>query len=145
MSELSKLEQKLIIKKIDKETINIQILDNNILLSITGVFNANLIELEKLTRTKLFFRGNSITAKGKSDNILSVSEAIKFLISKFLLTNNIEKNDIILSVKKEITKNNNSNVQSFAQLIKTPRKSVIARSQKQSDYIRALRENDIVL
>ena len=145
MSELSKLEQKLIIKKIDKETINIQILDNNILLSITGVFNANLIELEKLTRTKLFFRGNSITAKGKPDNILSVSEAIKFLISKFLLTNNIEKNDIILSVKKEITKNNNSNVQSFAQLIKTPRKSVIARSQKQSDYIRALRENDIVL
>ena len=50
MSELSKLEQKLIIKKIDKETINIQILDNNILLSITGVFNANLIELEKLTQ-----------------------------------------------------------------------------------------------
>jgi phosphate starvation-inducible PhoH-like protein len=145
MSEITKLQQKIIIKKIDKETLNIQILDNNILLLIVGEFNENLKELEKLTHTTLFFRGNSITAKGKSDNIINVSEAIKFLIDKFLLTNNIEKSDIILSVNKNLNSGNNSNVQSFTQLIKTPRKSVIARSQKQSDYIKALRENDIVM
>ena len=69
MSEISKLEQKLIIKKIDKETVNIQIFDNNILSSIVGEFNANLIQLEKLTEITLFFRGNSITAKGNSDNL----------------------------------------------------------------------------
>ena len=145
MSKISKLENKLIIKKIDKETINIQILDNNVLLSVVGVFNSNLVELEKLTKTKLFFRGNSITAKGQYEDILSFSEAIKFLINKFLLTNTIEKNDIILSVKKDISNDSYSNVQSFAQLIKTPKKSVIARSQKQSDYIKSLREHDIVL
>ena len=145
MSKISKLENKLIIKKIDKETINIQILDNNVLLSVIGVFNSNLVELEKLTKTKLFFRGNSITAKGQYEDILSVSEAFKFLINKFLLTNTIEKNDIILSVKKDISNDSYSNVQSFAQLIKTPKKSVIARSQKQSDYIKSLREHDIVL
>ena len=87
MSEINKLKQKLNIKKIDKETINIQILDNNVLLSIVGEFNANLIQLEKLTETTLFFRGNSITAKGNSDSLLSISEAIKFLTQKFLLTN----------------------------------------------------------
>ena len=38
-----------------------------------------------------------------------------------------------------------SNIQSFQQLIKTPRKSVIARSEKQSDYIKALKENDITM
>ena len=145
MSKISKIENKLIIKKIDKETTNIQILDNNVLLSVVGVFNSNLVELEKLTKTKLFFRGNSITAKGQYEDILSVSEAIKFLINKFLLTNTIEKNDIILSVKKDISNDSYSNVQSFAQLIKTPKKSVIARSQKQSDYIKSLREHDIVL
>jgi len=145
MSEISKLEQKLIIKKIDNETVNIKILDNNILLSIVGEFNVNLKQLEKLTKTTLFFRGNSITAKGKSDNITNILEAIKFLVNKFLLTNNIEKSDIMLSVNKNINLDNPSNVQSFAQLIKTPRKSVIARSQKQSDYIKALRENDIVM
>jgi phosphate starvation-inducible PhoH-like protein len=145
MSEISKLEQKLIIKKIDKETLNIQILDNNILPLIVGQFNENLKKLEKLTKATLFFRGNSITAKGSSESINSVSEAIRFLINKYLLTNNIEKNDIILSVNKNINSENNSNIQSFAQLIKTPRKSVIARSQKQSDYIKALRENDVVI
>ena len=145
MPEISKLKQKLTIKKIDNETVNIQILDNNILLSVVGEFNNNLISLEKLTETTLFFRGNSITAKGSSSNLFSVTEAIKFLIHKFLLTNSIEKSDIILSVNKTLSSNKNTNVQSFAQLIKTPRKSVIARSQRQSDYIKALRENDIVV
>jgi len=145
MSEISKLEQKLIVKKIDKETLNIQILDNNILSLIVGQFNENLKKLEKLTKTTLFFRGNSITAKGSLEGIENISEAIRFLINKFLLTNNIEKGDIILSVNKKINSKNKSNIQSFAQLIKTPRKSVIARSQKQSDYIKALREKDIVL
>jgi phosphate starvation-inducible PhoH-like protein len=145
MSEISKLQKKLVIKKIDKETLNIQILDNNILSLIVGEFNENLKQLEKLTQTTLFFRGNSITAKGHPNSINNVSEAIKFLINKFLLTNSIEKSDIILSVNKNLNSGNSSNVQSFAQLIKTPRKSVIARSQKQSDYIKALRENDIVM
>jgi phosphate starvation-inducible PhoH-like protein len=145
MSEISKLEKKIAIKKIDKETINIRILDNNILSSIVGEFNTNLIQLEKLTKTTLFFRGNSITVKGSTDNLYNISQAIKFLVNKFLLTNNIEKSDIILSVNKNLNDDKKSNVQSFAQLIKTPRKSVIARSQKQSDYIKALRENDIVV
>ena len=145
MPEINRLEQKLTIKKIDKETINIKIFDNNILLSIVGVFNANLIELEKLTKATLFFRGNSITAKGSPDSLINVSGAIKFLINQFLLTNSIEKNDIILSVNNNLDRNKNSNVESFTQLIKTPRKSVIARSKKQSDYIKALRENDIVM
>ena len=145
MSEISKLEQKLIIKKIDKETLNIQILDNNILSLIAGQFNENLKTLEKLTNATLFFRGNSITVKGTPENISTVSEAIRFLVNKFLLTSNIEKNDIVLSVNKNFNSDNNSNIQSFAQLIKTPRKSVIARSKKQSDYIKALRENDIVI
>ena len=145
MSEISKLKQKFKIKKIDEETVNIQIFDNNILLSIIGEFNVNLIQLEKLTETTLFFRGNSITAKGNPDNLFNVTEAVKFLINKFLLTNIVEKSDIILSVDNSLSSAKNNNIQSFAQLIKTPRKSVIARSQKQSDYIKALRESDIVM
>ena len=145
MSEIKKIEQSLKIKKIDEETINIQILDNNLLISLVGEFNKNLLELEKLTNTEIFFRGNSITIKGKNSYINKAKEAIKFLVNKFLLTNIIENNDIILSVKKEINKNNVSNIQSLQELIKTPRKSVIARSKKQSDYIKALKEKDIIM
>ncbi|MFL2877812.1 MAG: PhoH family protein [Candidatus Pelagibacter sp.] len=144
MSEISKLEQNLIIKKIDDGTTNIQIANNDMLISIVGEFDKNLKHLSKLTDTNLFFRGNSITCKGNAENILVFCTAIKFLINKYLLTNIIEKEDIVLSVKKNI-KFEESNVKTFKQLIKTPRKSVIARSEKQSDYIKALKENDIVM
>jgi len=144
MSEISKLDQNLIIRKIDSETINIQITNNPMLMSIVGQFDQNLKELEKLTNTVIFFRGNSITCKGKQGDLKDFSEAIKFLADKYLLTNIVEKGDIMLSVKKNM-KLEESNVKSFKQLIKTPRQSVIARSEKQSDYIKALKENDIVM
>jgi len=144
MSKISKLDPNLIIKKIDSETINIQVSNNEMLMSIVGQFDYNLKELEKLTNTSIFFRGNTITCKGKEANIKGFSGAIKFLINKYLLTNIIEKEDIMLSVKKNM-KTEESNIKSFQQLIKTPRKSVIARSEKQSDYIKALKENDIVM
>ena len=144
MSEISKLEQNLIIKKIDDQTVNISINDNEMLMSIVGQFDQNLKHLSKLTETDVFFRGNSITCKGNKEKTSTFCEAIKFLINKFILTNIIEKGDILLSVKKNI-ETEESNIKSFKQLIKTPRKSVIARSEKQSDYIKALKENDIVI
>ena len=56
MSEITKLDQNLIIKKIDKETSNIQITDNEMLMSIVGQFDQNLKDLEKLaTNTNIFF------------------------------------------------------------------------------------------
>ena len=144
MSEITKLDQHFVIKKIDKETINIQLTNNEMLMSIVGEFDQNLKDLEKLSSTNIFFRGNSITCKGKRENIDIFCEAIKFLVDKYLLTNIIEKGDILLSVKKNV-EIETSNVKSFKQLIKTPRKSVIARSEKQSDYIKALKENEIVM
>ena len=144
MSEISKLEQNLIIKKIDDKTVNISINDNEMLMSIVGQFDQNLKNLSKLTKTDIYFRGNSITCKGDKEKTTTFCDAIKFLINKYILTNVIEKGDILLSVKKNI-ETENSNVQSFKQLIKTPKKSVIARSEKQSDYIKALKENDIVM
>ena len=144
MSEITKLDQNLIIKKIDNETINAQITNNEVLMSIVGQFDQNLKDLSKLTSTNLFFRGNSITCKGKKENTNAFCEALKFLTNKYLLTGIIEKEDIILSVKKNIDIDA-TNVKSFKQLIKTPKKSVIARSESQSEYIKALKENDIII
>ncbi len=144
MSKIENLDQNYSLKKIDKETVNIKVHNNDILISVVGEFNNNLNELEKLTKTKIFFRGNSITIKGNHDDVNKASEAIKFLINKYLKTNLIEKQDLRLSVQgKNI--NLKSNVHNLDQLIKTPRKTVIARSKKQSDYIKALTNNDITL
>ena len=76
MSKLESLDKSLIIKKVDKETVNIRLNNNDLLISIVGQFNQNLKELEKLTKTNIYSRGNSITAKGKSSDIEEFSKAI---------------------------------------------------------------------
>ena len=144
MSKIQNLDQSYSLKKIDKETINIKVHNNDVLISVVGEFNNNLNELEKLTKTKIFFRGNSITIKGDDSDINKASEAIKFLINKYLKTNLIEKQDLMLSVKEK-NMNFKSNVHNLDQLIKTPKKTVIARSKKQSDYIKALINNDVTM
>ncbi len=144
MSEISKLEQNFVIKKIDQETTNISINDNEMLMAIVGQFDQNLKDLSKFTKTDVYFRGNSITCKGDQDKLIVFCEAIKFLVNKYFLTNIIEKEDILLSVKKNL-KTEDTNIKNINQLIKTPKKSVIARSAKQSEYIKALKENDIVM
>ena len=48
MNNLDKLEKNFTLK-IDGETINIQILNNNLLMAIVGSFNEHLLNLEKLT------------------------------------------------------------------------------------------------
>ena len=148
MLEAKNLEKQILLKKIDNQTLNIKIFDNKLLLAIVGEFNNNLSELEKLTNTKLFFRGNSITAKGDEDSILKVSESFKFLVNKFLITNSIENSDIIYSIKNSMSnteQNNKNNIRTLGQIIKTPKKSVIPRSRKQAEYLEALINEKIIV
>ena len=149
MLEAKNLNKEISIKKIDNTTSNIKIFNNDILAEIVGEFNKNLIKIEKLTETKIFFRGNSITVKGQKDSILTVSNSLIFLVNKFLVTGSIEDNDINYSVKKgddlERTGKNKNNIRSLDQVIKTPRRSVIPKSEKQSKYLKALLNEDIVI
>ena len=55
MSEISKLEQSYH-KKIDKETVNLSINNNEMLMAIVGQFDQNLKNLSKITNTDIFFR-----------------------------------------------------------------------------------------
>ena len=144
MSKIENLDQNYSLKKIDRETINIKVYNNDILVSVVGEFNKNLNELEKLTKTKIFFRGNSITIKGNNNEILNAGEAIKFLINKYVKTNIVEDQDLKLSVQNNNVKLK-ANIHNLEQLIRTPKKTVIARSKKQSDYIKALSDKDITI
>ena len=45
------------------DSININIFNNKILMEIVGSFDSNLKELEKLTGSEIYFRGNSIAIK----------------------------------------------------------------------------------
>ena len=51
----------------DDNSISVNIFNNKILMEIVGSFDSNLKELEKVSGSKIYFRGNSITIKGDKD------------------------------------------------------------------------------
>jgi len=114
-------------------------------MGVLGEFNKNLKQLEKLTDTNLYFRGNSIIIKSLPKKNEIVKNAIQFLSDQFINNGSIEKKDIISSINKFMIEENNSSNQNIEYIIKTPKKSVIPRSEKQKNYVRALKESEIII
>ena len=130
----------------ENNTLSIVFQSNELLLGVLGEFNNNLKELEKITNTSIYSRGNSILLKNNPEKNELIKNAIQFLVDQFLNNGTLEKKDIESSVNKfmidEKVTNKSGNVE---YIIKTPKKSVIPRSEKQKNYIRALKESDIVI
>ena len=129
----------------DNNTISVIFQNNDLLLGVIGEFNKNLKELEKLTDTNLYFRGNSIIIKSEPKKNEIVKNAIQFLCDQFINNGSIEKKDIISSINKFMIDENNNFSQKIEYIIKTPKKSVIPRSEKQKNYVRALKESEIII
>ena len=129
----------------DDDSLSIVFQSNTVLSGVVGEFNNNVKELEKLTNTNIYTRGNSISVKGKQEKITLIKNAIKFLTEQFVINGSIEKKDILSSVNKFMISENKSRKEKIEFIIKTPKKSVIPRSEKQKDYVRALNYSDIII
>ena len=131
----------------NQNSININIPNNEMLMEIVGSFDNNIKELEKISGSKIFFRGNSITIKGNKNTNERVKNAIQYLIDRFKSDKKIDKNDIITSLNNEMIEEtkNKSSVQSLQEVIKTPKRSVIPRSKKQKEYVQALKNSQIII
>ncbi len=127
-------------------TLSVIFQDNNLLLGVVGEFNDNLKELEKITKTNIYSRGNSILIKSDSKKNELVKNAIKFLAEQFNINGTIEKKDIVSSVNKFMIDGKiNNPKKNIEYIIKTPKKSVIPRSERQKNYVRALKESDVII
>tara|TARA_A100001011_G_scaffold39510_1_gene37301 strand:- start:3726 stop:4628 length:903 start_codon:yes stop_codon:yes gene_type:complete len=113
-------------------------------MGVVGEFNKNLKKLEELTGANLYSRGNSILIKSSSQKNEVVKNAIQFLVKQLINNGNVEQKDIISSVDQFMIneKVKNSNI---TDIIKTPKKSIIPRSEKQKEYVRALRQSEIII
>ena len=140
---LNKLNKDLKFVYSDNDTLSIIFNNNEILMGVVGEFNNNLKELEKITETKIYSRGNSILVKSSSTKNELVKNAIIFLTDLLILNGSIEKKDIVSSINKFMI--NEKTDKKIEYIIKTPKKSVIPRSEKQKNYVRALRESDIII
>ena len=130
MSSLTKKNSDTSLKFVysDNNSLSIIFHDNELLIGVVGEFNKNLKELEKITETSLYSRGNSILIKSNPEKNEIVKNAIKFLANQFINNGNIENKDILSSVDKfminEKVKNNN-----VTDIIKTP-KNLLFQDQK---------------
>ena len=128
----------------DNNTLSVIFHDNDLLMGIVGEFNKNLQKLEKIAKCSLYSRGNSILIKSNPETNEKIKNAIQFLADQFINNGSIENKDILSSVDKfmisEKVKNNN-----ITDIIRTPKKSIIPRSEKQKGYVRALRQKDIII
>ena len=131
----------------DDNSININVFNNKILMEIAGSFDGNLKELERISGSKIYFRGNSILIKGEKNANEKVRDAIKYLIERFKIDKKIDRNDVVSSLNKDMIKDmeNQSSVQPLEEVIKTPKRSVIPRSKKQKEYVKALKSNQVIM
>ena len=144
-SSLKKLSSDLKYVYSDNNSISIIFQNNDLLMGVVGEFNSNLKELEKLTNTNIYFRGNSILIKSDSGKNEIVKNAIQFLAEQFINNESIEKKDIISSINKFMIEEKNNSKEKIEYIIKTPKRSVIPRSERQKKYVRALKESDIII
>ena len=129
----------------ENDTLSIIFSSNDVLSGVLGEFNNNIKELESITNLQIFSRGNSISVKGKpSDNEL-IKNSIKFLVHQLSVNGSIEKKDIHSSISKFIIEEKDNSKSTIEYIVKTPKKSVIPRSEKQKNYVSALKESDIVI
>jgi len=128
----------------ENNSISVIFHENDLLMGVVGEFNQNLKELEKITNSSIYSRGNSILIKSTSEKNEILKNAIQFLANQFKNNGSIEQKDILSSVDQFMIneKVKNTNV---TDIIKTPKKSIIPRSEKQKEYVRALRQNEIII
>ena len=129
----------------ENNTLSIIFQNNELLLGVVGEFNTNLKELEKITETNIYSRGNSVLVKGDPVKNNLVKNAIQFLSNQFLNNGTIEKKDILSSINKFMIDEKNNNSKNIEYIIKTPKKSVIPRSEKQKKYVSALKDSEIII
>ena len=116
----------------ENNSISVIFQDNNLLMGVVGEFNKNIKELEKITGANLYSRGNSILIKSSPDKNEIIKNAIQFLVNQFINNGSVEQKDVLSSVDQFMIneKVKNTNV---TDIIKTPKKSIIPRSEKQKD------------
>ena len=82
----------------DNNSLSVIFHENDLLMGVVGEFNKNLKELEKITGSNLYSRGNSILIKSSPEKNEIIKNAIQFLANQFINNGSIEQKDILSSI-----------------------------------------------
>ena len=110
----------------DNNSLSVIFHDNELLIGVVGEFNKNLKELEKITKTSLYSRGNSILIKSNPEKNEIVKNAIKFLANQFIINGSIENKDLVYN-EDNIIINEKAKNKKISDIFDTPKKSIFTR------------------
>ena len=125
----------------DSLTTSLYINDNKALNKVVGVQDSFLKILETLSGTVINLRGNLITIKGENSKIKNVINTINQLLQKSN-SKELEEEDVKSIYHFETSKEND--FLSSDVVIKTPKKNIFARTEKQKKYINNLVSSNII-
>ena len=125
----------------DSLSVSLYINDNSALNRIVGVQDTFLKVLENLSGTVINLRGNLITIKGDTLKSKIVVNTINQMLLKSA-SKELEEEDVKSIYNFETSEDNN--VLKNDVVIKTPRKNIFARTDKQKKYISDLASNNII-
>ena len=125
----------------DSLSTSLYVNDNKALNRIVGVQDSFLKVLETLSGTVINLRGNLITIKGDNSKSKLVINTINQMLQKSL-SKELEEEDVKSLYHFETSSNND--VLANDVVIKTPRKNIFARTEKQKTYINNLAKNNII-
>jgi len=125
----------------DSLSTSLYVNDNKALNRIVGVQDSFLKVLETLSGTVINLRGNLITIKGDNSKSKLVINTINQMLQKSL-SKELEEEDVKSIYHFESSSNND--VLDNDVVIKTPRKNIFARTEKQKTYINNLAKNNII-
>ena len=115
--------------------------DNMALNKVVGVQDSFLKILEKLSGTVINLRGNLITIKGENSKSKLVINTINQMLHKSQ-SKELEEEDIKSLYHFELTKTSNDFDSDV--IIKTPKKNIFARTERQKKYINSLFNSNII-
>ena len=125
----------------DSLSTSLYVNDNKALNRIVGVQDSFLKVLETLSGTVINLRGNLITIKGDNSKSKLVINTINQMLQKSL-SKELEEEDVKSLYHFESSSNNDLLANDV--VIKTPRKNIFARTEKQKTYIDNLVKNNII-
>lgn len=123
--------------------------DNNLYLSqLSGPRNAHITKLEKLLDVEIGIKGNELHLSGNLHDVQTCTKILEALWERLEENGNIDITDVDSAIRfinnHEGGQSGSENFSNNKNEIKTKKITLKPRSPKQAEYIKAMRENDMV-
>ena len=125
------------------DSLQVEFSDNNILSSLFGVYDSNILLLEKMNNVKIEYRGNIVKISGHKLSIQETKIALEKLFDE--AKKGIEIDEEKIKDTKSLLSLDMKDESQLDFFIQTKKRKIIPRSQNQKKYIELLNNNNIVI